>query len=323
MLPFPKQRIFLALVAASCAMVPVTASAEDADALAERLFREAESLFKAGSTHEACDKFAQSQKAKPGIGTLMNLAICHEKEGKIASAWAEYADVAEKAAAAKQTAREASARARAQELAPQVSRVALAFADESSVGDVTLDGTSVPRAAWRTPVPVDPGRHTFAFSAPGRTTAFRTLDVSAPGQQALEVPALQPETTSPEAAAPAPREDKPVQASLRSAEEQPKNTQRTIGYVVGGVGVVGVGLGAYFGISAASQDANCPDRVCATPADKRAIDDAKSSATVANVAIGLGAVALGVGAVLVLTAPRASRVQVSAGLRGIQLGGRF
>src|SRR6185295_18263494 len=67
-------------------------------AAGEALYREGQRLFKEGKTHEACAKFAESQRADPATSTLMNLATCHDKEGKTASAWAEFNEAASRAA---------------------------------------------------------------------------------------------------------------------------------------------------------------------------------------------------------------------------------
>ena len=39
---------------------------------------------------EACAKFTKSQQLDPSAGTFINLALCHESEGKVATAWAEF-----------------------------------------------------------------------------------------------------------------------------------------------------------------------------------------------------------------------------------------
>src|SRR5271154_3787145 len=79
------------------APVPATAAADEPSpantVLAETLFREGKELMAAKQFDAACPKLAESNRLDPGIGTLLALALCHEGEGRIASAWIEFTDV--------------------------------------------------------------------------------------------------------------------------------------------------------------------------------------------------------------------------------------
>jgi tetratricopeptide (TPR) repeat protein len=83
---------------------------------AEELFEKGRKAFAQGRIDEACRAFEESMTAEPANGTLLNLARCHERQGKLELARSEYQRVAAVAARDGQVARSAIARARAAEL---------------------------------------------------------------------------------------------------------------------------------------------------------------------------------------------------------------
>ena len=94
--------------------------------------------------------------------------------------------------------------------------------------------------------------------------------------------------------------------------------RRSWGYAVGALGVVGLGVGAYFGLAARSTWAKakeaCPTRAnCSDPA-VRLSTDARTEANIATIAFVAGGAALVGGTILILTSgsPTSERATVSA-----------
>ncbi|MFO0671197.1 MAG: hypothetical protein U0235_16480 [Polyangiaceae bacterium] len=157
------------------------ASANDR-AVAEALFRDARQLSTSERWAEACPKFAESQRLDPKLGTLLYLATCHEREGKLASAWVEFTEARAQAARANQNDRE-----RHRERARDGHRAAaLAHRSRSRSADrganPRADGKALSSAVLGSPIPVDPGDHTIGASAPDREPTTPKVSIVGEGQ---------------------------------------------------------------------------------------------------------------------------------------------
>src|SRR5512140_903687 len=96
----------------------MSSSARADDTLAAASFNQAEALAKQGKWADACPFYEASYRDDPKLGTLFHLADCHERIGKIATAWIEFNDAVD-FAKQKNDSREALAKARADALVPR------------------------------------------------------------------------------------------------------------------------------------------------------------------------------------------------------------
>ena len=285
------------------------ASAQSTDrALAEELFRQGQALVEAKRYADACPKFAESQRLDPGTGTLLNLAACHQSEGKLASAWTEYSTVVTLAQRDNRPDRVAYAEERLKEIEPKLSRLTLELSPAADTPGlvIKLDGAVVGRPALGVAVPVDPGTHNVEATATGKKLWQTTVDIpDGPSTKSVVIPAL---VDAPEASAPGPA------AAAGAADAESKtadagNTQRLIAYTLGGVGIVGLGVGAAFGFSAIStneesKNEGCEENQC-TPAGAEIRRDAQAAGNLSTIAFVAGGAFLAAGVVVYFTAPSA------------------
>ncbi len=325
---------------AVCLFAANHASAQSDPAAASSLFSEGRKLVAQKKYAEACPQFEESQRLGPGIGTQFNLADCWEQIGRTASAWALYLDVAAAAKSSGQRERERVARQRAERLAPKLSHLKLIVQANHPGLEISRDGIALGQAVWSTEIPIDPGAHQISAQATERKPWRQTVDVPAEGATAtVTVPELE---AAPRA--PAPRPVAP--ANLTSSPERDRangsgSSQRSLGFIVGGVGVVGLAAGGFFGLRALSKNSDakdiCADRPTACSDAEQGehsglVDDAKSARTLSIIGFAAGTAALGTGIVLVLAAPRAETSvartiqiapMVGAHTAGASFGGRF
>ncbi len=293
-------------------------------AAAEALFDQGVQLMKQKNFTEACPKLEGSQQFDPAVGTLLYLGECYERSGRTASAWATFREAASSAGNAGQQDRARVANARAKELEPTLSRLSVELAPEvAAIPGVVVNrgGQRLEPSLYGTSLPVDPGEYRVEVTAPGYELWIAQVAVQAGGGSAsVRVPALEkraaaasnasPPAAGPERAPKGPAAPKPAVVRLDdSGLAAGITTQQTIGLVVGAVGLVGFGVGGYFGVRAITRnsdaEAYCPrGALCDAQAGEDLTDEAQQAATLSNVAFGAGALLLATGSVLYLTGNR-------------------
>jgi serine/threonine-protein kinase len=297
----------------------------DREAAAEALFQEARGLMAQGRVAEACPKFAESNRIDPGIGVLFFLADCYERNGQTASAWTTFRSAGAAAKAANQPDRERQASERTAALENRLSKIAVVVPESAQVPglQVRWDDAPLERPLWGSPLPVDPGPHRLFVSAPGRQTHEREVRIEpGPSASTIELFELRPlpdsKPIAPQQPAISPRPAQPVN-DARPVGRRPLGAQRVAAIGLGGAGLVGVGIGSFFGLKTIStwQDAKSHCRGTGEPlqCDQRGIelrDSAHSSGTISTIAFSLGGAALAAGAVLWFTAPQADAQERTA-----------
>jgi hypothetical protein len=264
------------------------AQQDKTEAEAEQLFLQGRALMEQGDFDQACRALEASHKLDPALGTLLNLALCNEKRGKVASAWALYREVEDLARRESQKKRADTARERARALQAELPRLLIAIAAQGRVPGLTIerDGLAVDTALLGQAVYVDPGVHRIVARAPGYMEWVAEIKIAKGEQATVEIPVLQAgetETSGQDAVkdvrAPGPDEkaasgpgddrDASEQDAVKDvrgpdgtgaagpgddggASGKPGNTRRIVGLGVGGAGVAAMAVGLGFGWSARS-----------------------------------------------------------------------
>jgi hypothetical protein len=280
-------------------------------ALAEALFRQAKELMTEGRIAEACSKFGESQRLDPGGGTLLNLAVCHEREGKLATAWGEFKEALAHARKEGRADRIELAEAHIAALEPQLPELALNVPEDTCQGElrILIDGYALRKPAWGAPMPVDPGNHVIEANCSDTSARVQTwsknVQVSVKDRARIDVPRFERVAEAAPPAVTTSATPTPTEPALVEHTEDPGKRQRLAGYVALGAGVVGLGLGGYFGLKAIDQrsesDDKCPRDVC-TDEGLELNEDARRNARLSNISLGIGLVSTVVGAWLVLSA---------------------
>ena len=315
----------LALHAASA-----RAEAPLAEGVAEALFKQAREDMRRGNVAAACPKFAESERIDPSNGTLLNLVLCEEKLGKVASAWLQAQKLVDRLPAGDP--RIAIAQRRVEALAGRVPKLRVQRSQSAPPVEIELDGVAIGASSLGIELPIDPGPHRITVKAPGRNDVTTELmieegqayeHVAEPG--APMESAAPPVVQAPVAAKPVPAPiarlvTQPRSDAPRPAERELESPLRSLGWTSAGVGAAALAVSAVLGVMVLDRKSEvedrCPSKLCPNQAELEAVDDVaaegKRLQTGAFVALGVGIIGVGFGAFALTrdppTAPTAARV---------------
>lgn len=277
-------------------------------------FKEGRELLARGALVEACQRFRLSYELLPRNGTLLNLAVCLEQSGDLAGAFRRFEEGLAAAISDGRRDRQELARRHIEELRPKLAWLSfnVGGSEATATLKVEVDGT-----AWPTPDQsrvLEPGEHVVVASAPGHEAVKLTVLMSAGKSRVVDIPPLPvaqpdpaPAATATVVLAPAPVPSTrastiavavpPADTATRSPWRRPA----TLAFVGGGAVslVVGSIAGARAILDGRAVRRSCPELRCSS---EEALDDAtalrdraRTEARVADVALPLGLLALGVG----------------------------
>jgi hypothetical protein len=295
-----------ALSACSIARVALAGDAETAEAL----FQSGREAMARGDLAAACPRLAESQRLDPAAGTLLNLAECEERAGKVASALLHFQEAHDELPPGDY--RIPFSAERIAELTPRVPRLVLKVRGPLSPKvTVVRDGTTLEAASFDLPLPVDPGAHSCVLRWPGHQDATAEVTVREGETKILD---LAPGAVFPSGG---PAKDR-------------GSPQRRWGWGLGAGGLGALLAGGIFGITSKVTYDNakngCPDgNLMACPTGVSGSQSAYTQAEISDVAFVAGGALVAAGIVLYLTAPKGMTVAPAVGAReaGLTILGGF
>ncbi|WP_437330513.1 hypothetical protein [Sorangium sp. So ce381] len=295
--------LLLALTCAPAALAQVS----DADrATARSLAVEGQEALERKDFAAALDRFSRADAIIHAPTLLLGVARAQVGAGQWIAAQESYSRILREGAPEKSPEQFFEAIAAAQReldaLAPRIPQVLISVIGPDTA-TVTIDDAPVPRAALGVRRPVDPGDHVVRASAAGFAPieVKVTLAEGASETVALELkPAAPPPPVKPRPPV-APRPDQGASASG-------SGSSRTVLAIAAlGLGGAGLAAGAVGGVLALGKHGDlserCPGGRC-DPSLKGELDSYHAMGTLSTIGFAIGAVGVGAGTVLLLTAPR-------------------
>jgi hypothetical protein len=297
---------FAALLVLSSLLATSVASAQgEGAAAAEVLFNQGREAMERKDYDAACQRFRESEQIDPAPGTKLNLADCEEKRGRLATAWELFRAVPRDLPESDERYGIAMTRAAALEKRLPTLTLRLA-AGAPATTKVRVGSAAIGSGSFGVALPLDPGKHSLVIEAPGHEPRTIEIELVEGQPQTLDVV---PGTATAVPGPPAPVPDGPARAASSSGK-------KTLGYVFGGIGLVGVAVGSVAGVIVLSKkrtfDEECRDDRCSQLGDD-ARDSGRAIARISTAGFIVGALGLGAGAYFILTADSKSETALHVG----------
>ncbi|HEY5935621.1 MAG TPA: hypothetical protein VIU61_13320 [Kofleriaceae bacterium] len=273
-------RLVLALGLGFVLAPSITAHADRKVEKADQLFREGLAL-KDSNVTQACAKFEESLRYNAqAIGTLLNVALCDEKLGRIASAARKYREARDRSREQGLPEHLAAAEERLAAVEPELPHVTITFTEPPTADTrILIDDQLLPLDEVLRH-PVDPGDRVIVVTAPGHVAFKTSIRLRKRQHEEVIVPVLAKSIVS---------------------------SRRTLGKIITASGGLAVATGITLGILANSRynSADCVDGVCATNEDHLKTESARTLGTAGTIVGIVGIAAVAAGTYVWLRSPRA------------------
>jgi hypothetical protein len=162
----------------------------DDHAKADQLFEEAQKLKQSGRNGEACAKYAEALSYnRNAVGTLLNVALCNELGGKVATALELFTQARDLAREHNLAEHRKAAEEHIAAIEKLVPHLAITFAEKAPQMKLVIDDKVFPVEAAGD-IRTDPGARHIVVTAPGRVPYETTVQLEAEKRTDLAVPAL-------------------------------------------------------------------------------------------------------------------------------------
>jgi tetratricopeptide (TPR) repeat protein len=308
--------IVLLLSASSSAFAGSSESEDLSKARAK--FMQATELEQAGNYAGALQAFREVAQVRMTPQVRYHIALCEEKLGKLVAALGGYElALAEAEALGPEFQKEVEDRASS--LRARIPKLVIDRGEGAQAATIELDGVSLGASSIGVEVPIDPGPHDITAKAPGYKGYNTTVDVA---EKQVERVSISLEKL--------PMDENVATGTTSSGQpitSEPTKHSRVIPYVIGGVGAAALVNSGIFYVLQRKKDAELldlcgNDHVCDPKTDNITQGDVDRAlkmnqrmrlyATITQVSLVAGVVALGTAGVLILTEPKAPKPAPSA-----------
>ena len=315
------KRCVLALVFAAAfgdSRWALASSPEEADGL----FRQGRAAMNEENYEDARSYFQQSLQLDRALGTVLNLAVCEEKLGKLSAALAHLQEAL--ALAADDDERRPLIVQRISRMDARLPRLTIQpNASIDATVTIFLDSRPLGPAELGRPIRVDPGTHLLECSGPHEERCTRLFQVSE-GKESVQIPTLIVAPATAPASHPAeavgrPIAEPPAPHPSPPLLQRPASERRAVAYAVGGFSLATVVVGLIAGAGVLRQKAivaaHCENKAC-DEEGVNAADTGRTLSTISTVTVAVGAAGLGVSAYVLLSTPSAANTTAGLSIAG-------